>query len=157
MKKRIYYPTKWIKGKQYRIHRLVMEKYLKRKLTSQELVHHIDGNPNNNDIKNLEITTRAKHAKTHKNYIKTQFKQKYFISKEKLTDLYVNQRISLRQISFKLKLPQSFLLRMKNKYGLKQQQINCEVCGNKARYIKAKRCNKCYQREFHRLYRKNHK
>ncbi len=40
-------------NKYIRKHRLMMERYLGRKLTRQEVVHHIDGNPSNNDISNL--------------------------------------------------------------------------------------------------------
>lgn len=46
-------------------HRVVMEQELGRALTSDEIVHHIDGNTRNNDPSNLEITTRSEHAKMH--------------------------------------------------------------------------------------------
>lgn len=46
-------------------HRQVVEKFLGRKLRSDELVHHIDENPHNNDISNLQIVTRAEHARIH--------------------------------------------------------------------------------------------
>lgn len=36
-------------------HRLVMEKHIGRYLNPGEVVHHIDGNPSNNDIENLEL------------------------------------------------------------------------------------------------------
>ena len=36
-------------------HRLVMEKHLGRYLTEEEVIHHIDGNPKNNDISNLML------------------------------------------------------------------------------------------------------
>lgn len=47
-------------------HRKVMEQYLGRKLLSEEIVHHIDGNKLNNDISNLELTNRSKHIDMHR-------------------------------------------------------------------------------------------
>lgn len=44
-------------------YRQIMEKHLGRKLLSNEIVHHIDGNQENNAISNLEITTRTVHTK----------------------------------------------------------------------------------------------
>lgn len=48
-------------------HRLVMEKFLNRKLNFNEIVHHIDGNKSNNEISNLQILTRSEHSKLHYN------------------------------------------------------------------------------------------
>lgn len=47
-------------------HRYIMEQYLGRKLKSNEVVHHIDGNRENNDIKNLQVMTRGEHSKLHR-------------------------------------------------------------------------------------------
>jgi len=47
-------------------HRLVMEKYLGRKLTKKEIIHHVDENPKNNNIKNLRIMTLSEHTKIHR-------------------------------------------------------------------------------------------
>lgn len=46
-------------------HRVVMEEVLGRTLTSDEIVHHIDGDKTNNSPSNLQILTRAEHARVH--------------------------------------------------------------------------------------------
>jgi hypothetical protein len=46
-------------------HRVVMERYLGRPLTSTEIVHHIDENKHNNSLENLELTNRSDHASHH--------------------------------------------------------------------------------------------
>ena len=50
-------------GKWVPEHRLVMEKYLKRFLTKNEDVHHINGNRLDNRLKNLEILDRQSHMR----------------------------------------------------------------------------------------------
>ena len=59
------HPNRNHRNKVYK-HRLVMEEHLGRYLTNDELVHHKDRNPHNNDISNLEIVTRASHQTIHK-------------------------------------------------------------------------------------------
>jgi hypothetical protein len=46
-------------------HRHVMSIHLGRWLTPDEIVHHEDGNRQNNTISNLEVTTQSKHAQDH--------------------------------------------------------------------------------------------
>jgi len=47
-------------------HRLVVEKKIKRKLKSEEVIHHIDLNRENNKIENLWLFKNQKeHAKWH--------------------------------------------------------------------------------------------
>lgn len=46
-------------------HRRILQKHLGRKLKSNEIVHHIDGNPLNNSLKNLKLMTRSSHSKLH--------------------------------------------------------------------------------------------
>lgn len=51
-----------IGGKDYFYHRFAMECCMGRKLLREEVIDHIDGNCDNNDISNLRITTRALNA-----------------------------------------------------------------------------------------------
>lgn len=60
------YKAKKINGKTRTVHRLIMEQILGRELSSDELVHHIDGNKWNNDPSNLQIVTRREHAQIHR-------------------------------------------------------------------------------------------
>lgn len=46
-------------------HRLVMEKFLGRKLERYEIVHHKDGNKRNNSLENLEVMTLSEHSRIH--------------------------------------------------------------------------------------------
>lgn len=54
-------------------HRYVMEQFLGRKLLSTEIVHHIDGNKLNNDIRNLQLLSVEQHSKIHGDYFKFPF------------------------------------------------------------------------------------
>lgn len=48
-----------------REHRVVMERHLKRKLEPWELVHHKDGDTENNRVENLEVKEWGEHTREH--------------------------------------------------------------------------------------------
>lgn len=49
------------------VHVVAMEKKIGRRLFANEVVHHIDENRANNNIENLQLMTRADHARLHRN------------------------------------------------------------------------------------------
>lgn len=51
-------------------HRLIMQNKLGRKLLSSEHVHHIDGDPKNNNPENLMIVSAEEHIRIHKPAVK---------------------------------------------------------------------------------------
>lgn len=53
------------------LHRRIAEAVLRRKLSTNEIVHHLNGNPKDNDVTNLIVLSRAKHAALH-NYLRMQ-------------------------------------------------------------------------------------
>lgn len=46
-------------------HRWVIEQHLGRKLKTDEIIHHINGDPRDNRIENLQLMTKSEHIKLH--------------------------------------------------------------------------------------------
>jgi hypothetical protein len=57
--------SKAISPKRKREHQIVMENYIGRELKADEVVHHIDGNKQNNNINNLALMDKSAHSRLH--------------------------------------------------------------------------------------------
>ena len=71
---RIYRAAKNSQGKVVNQHRLLMERHLGRRLTKDEVVHHINHDKRDNRIENLMVMTHQEHSAHHN--------QKHPISKD---------------------------------------------------------------------------
>lgn len=70
--------------KKTRLHRYIVELSIGRKLKRNEHVHHIDLNPLNNDLNNLQIMSASEHQKLHGSFRKNKVMMKCAIcGKEK--------------------------------------------------------------------------
>lgn len=58
-------------------HRLIMAQYLGRCLCSLEIVHHIDGNKQNNEIGNLALVAKKTHGLAYSNAFKDGYEEGY--------------------------------------------------------------------------------
>lgn len=68
-----------------KVHRIIMEKHIGRKLLSTEIVHHINENKLDNRIENLQIVSRAEHNRIH-NFFSKEFLAKQQIAKKTLRE-----------------------------------------------------------------------
>lgn len=66
-----------INNKWYPEHRYIVEKFIGRELTEEEVIHHIDKNKQNNSINNLMIfPTQKEHAEFHIEFDKYRFNKR---------------------------------------------------------------------------------
>ena len=64
-------------GKRQLEHRLIVEKFLGRKLRRDEVIHHINGDKADNRIENLQIMDQSEHLKLHQEEAMAADKEKY--------------------------------------------------------------------------------
>lgn len=126
------HPKTWISSDGIQLHRVIMEQHLGRFLTTDETVHHIDGTRTNNDISNLQVVSRAEHAKLHgiakkdDNYCSTCNKHGKTITKKDGRELCVN-------------------CNQKESYLLPVETI-CSECATTGKKLRKGLCGSCYNR-----------
>lgn len=60
------YKEKRVNGVKRSLHRRTMEDFLGRRLGKDEVVHHINGDKQDNSIENLEVMSNSEHARLHR-------------------------------------------------------------------------------------------
>lgn len=58
-----YRPQKWVDGVERQVSRITMGEVIGRELRPNEVVHHRDGNPANNNVGNLQLMSWGEHSK----------------------------------------------------------------------------------------------
>lgn len=109
-----------------KVHRVIMEQKLGRKLKQNEVVHHIDKNTRNNDPNNLEVKINKKHASEHGKEPKPQ--RKVLLPIDKLIGLYESGYPSTELAKIYKVSYQTILNR------LKEANIDIRHCNNRPKY-----------------------
>lgn len=70
------YYMAFVKGKKIRLHTFIWETHNNKIVPKNHVIHHVDFNPLNNSIENLELLTKSEHQKIHYKQFSTEQKEK---------------------------------------------------------------------------------
>lgn len=94
-------------------HRYIMEQHLGRKLESYEVVHHINGNHNDNRLENLQVMTWSEHSKLHGKQPKPSSKIKLNRISKNISieeNIFINAKNKAKQMGFNLSSYVTYLI-----------------------------------------------
>jgi len=100
-----YYRGIKVNGRKIDYHRYLMEQKLGRPLSRYEVVHHKDGNKQNNSIDNLELKTLPEHSREHMTGRKMKAETKARMSaSRKGKPNYACRKLNASQLAFAQKM-----------------------------------------------------
>jgi len=112
-------------------HRRIVERYLGRFLDPDEIIHHCDGNPLNNNIDNLELITEKEHNRIHNPKRENKFSEKEVIEALKKHKYNVEKTAKYLNVYYQYFYTHyDHLLKKRNSPGFlesKKQEI-CKSC-----------------------------
>ena len=143
------YKKKWINGKQIGLHRFVMQNHIGRELSSEEVVHHINGDIYDNRIENLKILSRSEHKKEHPEIGEaTRFKKIYSFNPSEILELF--KKKTMEEIAEEKGCSVGTIQRIITENELRKQ-IVCKICKKFARYRRMELCTKHYHQQWQKL------
>ena len=152
-------------------HRCIATKVIGRKLTSADIVHHIDGNTRNNKLENLLFLSNKKHIKLHQ-FLNEQLYIKSYrdnLTMEEAWDKYckfytdewifnnkddcvVLSDVENAEEKVKISLGEYKTLEINNDEKIRDSNCkkfygNCEICGKELKYGQTRFCSyECYNK-----------
>ena len=152
------YITKSIKGKQYRLHRLIMETELSRELSFNEIVHHKNGDKHDNRLENLEVMSRSEHMKEHKIGEEIREEHRQLLENAGIEKMY--ETLPMYKIAEVLGVSYPTIWKFVKLKGIRKRRqakiknTVCTLCDKQAKHVKAQMCSYHYFRHYDKFRRK---
>ena len=108
------------KDKTFKVHRLVAIAFIPN-TDNKPFINHIDGNPLNNTLDNLEWVTNREniiHA------IESGLRKTFDVAEDVISDMYINKSMSIKQIADYFKVSRSCIEKVLRKYGISKKTLS---------------------------------